>query len=487
MLKVARNAGFTGPVTFTASGLPLTLAVIVVPEPGDSALLDVLNLGAANGTYTAVIHGTGGGGEQDVNLQIVVAPPSTGAIKWTFCPNGSPVFSFSVKDGSGPWTRVVPTADGLQYAFDVTQSTASVATVTLDSGVARTTVYQYTAAEMTARAASECTLFPGVTNRSVSGAVTGLGNGDLSTEAMGWWTGSTGGNGSYSLENLPSGLLDLVAARGNLDALLSFAVSKIIIRRGVNPASGGTNPVLDFNAAEAFAPALSTWTFGNTGGAPFGVTERFSTVGAIGSLSSIPGIENPATTRTLYGVPPALSVAGDLHQVIATIGTLVVGGPSRQIITYARTLADRSVSFGSTLPAPTVSSIGGAAVGRLRIQGTLPAEYNSGVSLDVKSTGSNARFATVYATRGFLGAGSSYDIQMPDLTATTGWDSAWNIHPGDLTNWWVSGGGPILHFYDVRYIFNSVQSRWTGAATGVTAPADGATYLFGRASGTIVP
>lgn len=487
VLKIARNAGFTSPVTFTVSGLPLTLAVLVGTVTADSAVLEVLNLGAANGTYTATIHGTGGGGVQTATMQIVVASPTTGAIKWTICPNGLPVWSFSVRDGNGAWTRIVPNADGSVFAFDITQPTASVALVTTDSGVGRTTVYQFTAAEVAARAASECALFPGATNRTVNGTVTGLAGGDLSTEGMGWWVGSTGGNAAYSLENLPSGLLDLVAARASLDALVNYAVSGIIIRRGVNPPSGGNNPVLDFGAAEAFAPTVSTWTFGNTGGAAFGVSQRFTTAAAIGSLSLIPGLEQTVTTRSIYGVPLGQTIAGDLHQVVATIGTYVPGGPSRQIITYARTLADRSLSFGSPMPTPTVSSVGNATAGRLRVQGTLPPEYNAGVSIEVKSTGANARFATVHTTRGFLGAGSTYDVQMPDLTSTTGWDSAWNIHPGDLTNWWASGGGPILHFFDARYIYASAQVRWTGAATGVIAPADGATYLIGRTSGSIVP
>ena len=51
----------------------------------------------------------------------------------------------------------------------------------------------------------------------------------------------------------------------------------------------------------------------------------------------------------------------------------------------------------------------------------------------------------------------------------------------------MSGGGPSLDVYDVRYIFNSTRARWTGALTGITAPADGTVYLMGRTVGTVTP
>ena len=146
-----------------------------------------------------------------------------------------------------------------------------------------------------------------------------------------------------------------------------------------------------------------------------------------------------------------------------------------------------AIDFGPPLPAPTVSVAVGGSAGRLRAQGTLPSEYVSGIAFDVKSTGPNARFATVLATRGFLGAGSGYDVEMPDLSGVLGWDSNWSIRAGDATNWWVSGGGPVLDFGDARFVFNTTRRMWTGAQTGIVAPADGAVYRMARASGTITP
>jgi hypothetical protein len=200
-----------------------------------------------------------------------------------------------------------------------------------------------------------------------------------------------------------------------------------------------------------------------------------------------PGLDRTATARNVIAIPAANTVTGDLHQVTATVQTNATPvRATRQIIAFARTIAARTLSFGPPMPAATVSAVSGAPAGRIRAQGSLPTEYNAGVSLDV-TQGSIARFATIHATRGFLGAGSNYDLQIPDLTGVLGWDSEFQTRAGVAATWWVSGGGPALDFFDGRYIFNGTRVRWTGAATGITTPADGATYLMGRVSGSFTP
>ncbi|MGQ0650520.1 MAG: hypothetical protein ACT4P7_23520 [Gemmatimonadaceae bacterium] len=492
IITITRNPGFTGPLTFSVSGLPPTLFIGMTPTnvTGNTVTLLPLSVGAtANGTYTATIRGTAAGlGAQSVTLQLVVAPTSTGNIRWKHCSTVTPRYFFAVKDGTGPWTRVVPSTDSV-YSFTAASATAQVAEVALDSGGFRTTIHQFTAQEMAARAASQCQLYPNGSTRTASGSFAGVTGFRTSQVGMGYWFGSANGNRPFSLLNLPAGPLDVVAVRnGELLVLSAISVDRAIIRRGVNPASGASMPVFDFTAAESFAPTLSTWTFGNVNGEMFGVSQLFTTAGgSTGIFTALPAIDGAPNVRTVYGIPLAQTLAGDLHQVIATVSTngQPLGSPNRatrQIVTYARTIGDRSLSFGPPMAAATVTSTGG----RLRAQGTLPAEYNAGVTFDVSQT-TTARFATIHATRGFLGAGVTYDLQLPDLTTTVGWDSQFAIRPGIATNWWVSGGGPTLDFFDGRYIFNSTRSRWAGALTGIQAPADGATYLMARTVGATIP
>ena len=494
-IAITRNAGYTGAITFSVTGQPALLVPAITPATttGNSVSIPILNAGLAAGTYTVTVHAVGanGGGERTAPIQILVGPPTTGNITWRLCSSAPryPSWFVAVKDGNGAWTRVIPGDNGTSYSFNVTQPAASVAWVSVDSGVARTTVYNATQTELAALAASECQLYPNSSTRTSNGTVTGLGSGQQSLLGMGWWLGSTvGASAIYSLLNLPSGPLDLVGMRAALDANTDLIADRAIVRRAVDPASGASNAVLDFNSAEAFALTSSIWTVGNTGGASFGLSESFVTAaGTMTSMSLMPGIEHAITTRTVTGVPVAKTVAGDLHQVVLTIGTYAATRASRQIIAYARTIADRSLSFGPLLPMPTVSVVSVPGAGMLRAVGTLPAEYNSGVTLDVKSTGAFARFATVHTTRGFLGGGGTYDVRMPDLTAVFGWDSNWSIRPSDATNWSVSGGGAILDYADARFIFPSTRRAWAGIQTGIAAPVDGDVFLFGRAFGTITP
>ena len=498
-IAITRDAGYTGAITFSVSGLPGTVAAVVTPTvaTGNSVSLPIINAGAPAGTYTATIRAVGasGGGERTATVQVVVGPATTGNITWRVCSSAPrfPSYFVAVKDGTGPWSRIIPGNDGTTYSFNVTQPAASVAWVTIDSGVARTTVYNATQAEITALAASDCTLYPNGSTRNALGTVTGLTATQLSLLGMGWWFASTinpfsGPISNYTLLNLPSGPLDLIAFRAATDGSFQTTTDRAIIRRGLNPATGGSNALIDFNSAEAVATTASTWTVNNAGGESFGVTEVFTTAGgSSGQMTPGPGIDRAATTRTVYGVAAAQSVAGDLHQVVLTIGTLAVRHASRQIITYARTITDRTVAFGAVMPTPTISGVSVAGAGLIRAQGTVPTEYNSGVTLDAKSTGAFARFATVHATRGFLGGSGTYDVRMPDLTPVLGWDTNWSLRPGDATNWWVSGGGPILDYYDGRFIFASTKRAWTGTLPGITAPAEGNTFLIGRAAGTFTP
>src|SRR6185503_3023317 len=194
-------------------------------------------------------------GEQTITLQVVVAPPSTGSIKWKWCSGSLPRYFVAVRDGTGPWTRVVPSVTDSSYSFNISSATGQVAEVTNESSGFRTTVYAYTAQQLAARAASQCTLVQNVSTRTANGSFGGVTGFRTSLVGMGWWFGSANGNGTFTLLNLPSGPLDVMAVRnGDIIDPAAIPIDRMIIRRGINPVSGAAIPVLDFNAAESFAP-----------------------------------------------------------------------------------------------------------------------------------------------------------------------------------------------------------------------------------------
>jgi hypothetical protein len=497
VLTITRDAGFTGPVTLSVSGAPTGLVAGVTPSnvTGTTSSLVIAASGAPNGTYSVTIRGVAAGlGERSITIPVTIAPPTTGMSRWRIC-SGFPAPFVAVRDGSGPWTRIVPDpSDGLSFSFNLTQPTASLAIVSSEAGGYRMTYYHYSAQELTARGANECAFHPGATTRTVTGTVTNVPSGYGSQVGMGWWFGSTvgsasGGNASYNLINLPAGPLDLIGFRVNVNTG-QFVTDRGIIRRGIDPPPGGANAVLDFTGAESFALMPATWTFGNSGGQPFSVSQSYFTPGgSIGTLHVVPQVDNPASVRTVYSVPAASSQPGELHQVIATVATSLIAPPdraSRQIIAYARTLQDRTIDFGPPMPAPTVTVVPGAPAGRIRVQGTLPAEYDAGVAVDFLQT-ATVRFATISATRAFLGAGSAYDLEIPDLSGVLGWDTSFALRTGSPVTWVASGGGRPFDFFDTRNLLGTTRVRWAGAQTAVTAPTDGAVYRTGRVSGSITP
>ena len=489
-LTILRNPGITAPVTVSVSGLPPGLVVGVTPTNVTSTTATVLILdgGAAAGTYPVTIRGViTGQGEQSVTFNVVVAPPTTGNVTWTFCENAvrTPRWIFAVKDGAGPWTRIVP--NGNSFSFNVVSPTAQVAMVVPEGLGYRTTIYQHTAQEIAARGTQECLNYPGVSQRTATGQTSGLSGGEISFVSVGTTQTGTQGPAPFSLTNLPAGNLDVVAVRTSLNQQADQIPTRFVVRRGINPASGATIAI-DYNAAEAVAPTAGTWTYNGANGEAFSIIEYFATArGTAGVLVGPPGIDRTTTARTIYAVPAAQTIPGDLHAVIATVASsnLTIRA-TRQVIAYSRTVGDRVLTFGPALPAPTVTVVAGAPGGRVRAQGTLPNEYNSGVSMDIGQTASD-RYVTINATRGFLGAGNAYDIQVPDLTGVVGWDTSFPLRTGAVATYWVSGGGPALDTFDGRFIFNATRVRFTGATTGITAPADGGVHVVGRVTGTVTP
>jgi hypothetical protein len=99
------------------------------------------------------------------------------------------------------------------------------------------------------------------------------------------------------------GLIDVIAGRADL--LIPGGPSRIIIRRGLNPANGSTLPVLDFNAAEAFAPVTRILTVNNAGADQLTSNTAYLTANGTG------GVLISARGLHYYGIPAAQQQAAD--------------------------------------------------------------------------------------------------------------------------------------------------------------------------------
>jgi hypothetical protein len=283
------------------------------------------------------------------------------------------------------------------------------------------------------------------------------------------------GTTSYTLNNVPAGVLDLIASDAATTingTTIATQVKKIIIRRNQNPANNATLPVLDFSAAEAFTPATATITLAN-GGTDFLASSSlyFTANGAAGAFATD---ISTSPTRTFYGVPAAQQVAGDLHGITAL--SSVINGTTvnqvRSVTTYFKDLAAKTLTFGPVPNAVTVASVTGTPVVRLRSQWTVQSEYNKFFSFAYsQAVAATSRTISITMTTGYLGGNpTAIDHTMPDLSTVSGWDNNWGLRAGTVTN------------------FTTTASGWTFAAGAAgTTPLEGGVILSGTRLGSFTP
>jgi hypothetical protein len=462
--NITRSGGFAGTVNLAVTGLPSNAVATVTPAAaaGASASISIaVASSVAVGTYTGTVTGTATGlTNATTTFSLVVTAPGGGGgggnLVWAFCDATRIPLYFAVKDGaSGTWTKLTAGANNT-YTTSFTQSVGGVAYVLQNGTTITTDVYLQGVSELNAAGANECASFPAA-GKTVSGSVTGFAPGETVAATLGNSSASASlAAPTLSWTNVQTGSIDLLAVKSAVDLnTFSFVPSKLILRRGLNPASGSTVPVLDFNGAEAVSPASAVATISGANGDTVSVFTLFATASGLSANIGIPS-NNAATTRTFYGVPSASLAAGDLHVLLVSAGEN--GGTSmlRSVITYFHDVAARAIALGAALNMPTLTSSINTVL-RPRAQGAIQSDYSSTYSVTFAQ---NTRNASVSATKAYFGAATNYDLEVPDLIAS-GYTASWGLIPGTSTSYSV------------------VASNATGT------PSDGVSYKIGAINGTL--
>jgi hypothetical protein len=515
-VTIARTNNFAGTVNLTATGLPngVTAAFNPAAATANTSTLTLTATATATiGTATVTIRGNATGlTEQTTTITVNVTAPTGGSgnTTWEFCNAADTPIWLAVQDGNGAWTRVTGTGTGFKFnitsakggvAFVVGTTSASVATAGLAARMSATlkqqlllrnrvlpgssyassalvdafalSIFYGTQAELNAQGTSRC--LPG-TGKTVNGSVSNVTSTQSATVTLGPSSASVNGSGAltFQLKKVPDGSLDLIASRSSINlTTFAFVVDKLIIRRGLNQADGSTIPVLDFNAAEAFAPATANITVGNLNGEVAGVSTFYFTSfgsGSAGASLATGGLPGPGPF-TYYGVPTAKQVAGDLHlaQVIAFPSTSDFT-QFRSSGLYFKDPTDRTITLGAALTLPTISAAATAPYVRFRATGPIQAAYNKNVTaLFTQSNTTAPRTVTIGATEGFLSGLATYDFTVPDFTGVAGWDNNWGPKVGAVTQTIV------------------VASGYTGIGVGQPNPLEGATFSTAARIGSITP
>jgi hypothetical protein len=443
VVSITRSGGFAGTVNLTATGAPAGVTVSFAPAAatGTQATMNVTTTaGVAPGTYPITVRGNATGiAERTATFTLTVQSGGgggSGNVVWQFCATDRFPLWFAYRDGtSGAWTRVLPGANQT-YSFTLNDTRGGVTYVLDDDGGTDFDVYTFyvSRAELTALGTSECDNNPAT--KTLTGTVAGLGVGQSANIAVGSGTGAAGVNGPFTVTNVADGLTDLLAARTTLDIpTFSTTPDRFILRRNLNLPNNGVIPALDFGGSESFAPATATYTIANAAGANLNVTSGFTTAnGAAGFFTFGPPFAASAT-RTIYGIPSALTQTGDLHYVLANAitGTDVI----RQVAGYNRELTNRTLTLGPVLNAPTVSTVATAPYRRPRATGSWQTEYNQGIGMSFTQTAGGGRSWIVSVTSGYA-SGATYDLEVPDLSTVAGFNSTWGLQTGAATDWSIS-------------------------------------------------
>lgn len=478
-VNVARAGSFSGAVALTVTGAPtgLTATLGASSVTGASTTLSLTAASTlAAGSQTLTVKGTGSGvTDQTITIPVTITAatsnPSTGNVKWTFCgSSGIPVWVAS-QDGTAAWSRVTAAADG-SYSFNVAGAKGAIAYVVPFGTGYDLEVFYGTQQDLITRGTELCNGASGA-GKTITSSIVGASGTDIAVATLGTQAATIdlSQSANISFAGVNNGTVDLIASRSTL-TLSGFTpvmtLGKIIIRRGLNPTS--SIPAIDFGAAEAFDGVQKNVTINNLGSEIALVTAAYRTANAsLGAyLIDVGGASG--STRTWKGIPSAQQQAGDFHVMsISALPSLTQTNQTRNAVMIFKDAADKTVTLGPALTAPTISALTAAGYGRARAAITVQAEYGRYYDFDVQQTGSVVRRTQVQQTADYQ-TGSTVTLDIPDLSAVAGFDATWGLKTGTSATYTVTASG------------------WS-ASTGIVGPpfVEGATYVTGTRQGSITP
>ncbi|MEX2153606.1 MAG: hypothetical protein WD825_09730 [Gemmatimonadaceae bacterium] len=374
----------------------------------------------ATGTYPLFITSTTPGiANRNATLSLVViAAPNTTPVSLPFCSTDMPAW-FAFQNEGFAWQRV--TATDNTFNFSATSKVA-VAYTFVDGGDTQMNVFLATRNELSGITDRDCD-----GTKTLAGTVAGLTSGQSAYVVMGA-NGTTTSSTNYTLQGVAERPLDLVATRGAISGTL--VPDKMIVLRSL--ALSSTIPVLDFTAAESFAPVSTTLsvTGFNTGDAIDFVNNFVSATSTFGTVHAA---QAAGGSSILFSVPAEQQVSGDTHELF--IDAYQPSGPTgTSKVAYFQTPTDRTEALGPVLSNPAVSVVITTPYARLRGQLASQADYPSAARFVFFQGTESVKVVLLVGTADYFGAApGTWDLVIPDFTGTTGFSSTWMLTAGQTT------------------------------------------------------
>jgi hypothetical protein len=468
------RAGFRGAVSFAVTGAPAGVTATVVPSTtfDTTATLEVVTTPEADmGTVALTITATALDQPTRTATVTLGLSPSTGGagnvtVDFSTCLAAERPVWFAYQDGTGAWTQILGASD--VYRFNVASPKGGYVYAAVGAG--RTlSVALATQAELTRATARPCAT-PAVGPKTVSGTVRGL-----PATGLAAYVGLGGPNPdphqgpitpTFSLTGIQAGPQDLIAYRRARPEL--GPTERAIIRRDQNLPDRGTLDPIDFDAAEAFAPATARIAVTGAGGVPIRYAMLYYTGASCAryDLYNLFYEDFSGTDFLVGGIPAARQRPTDFHQVAVYAST---GNATRSASESFRTLAARTVALPAALPTPRITVLPG---GHKRLQATLtlPSEYQRlqlSTMVGLSASGPTG-YAYVDASSAWLGGfgGSDVTLAFPDFSGVTGWQRAFLAPTTEPGGWWgvlaagtndAAAASPCAE--NARFVYAGVNGR----------------------------
>ena len=469
---IVRGGGFTDAVALTATGAPPGMTVTFTPASvaaGSTTSAIAIAVGSgvpANITYPITINAAGTGvTATPVALNVTVPAVVSGTtVTISYCAADAPIW-LAYQDGAGAWTRVAPNSGTNTYQFSLASGKGGVATVdTVGTGYTLDVSYA-TTAELNGLGKG---FFQGLCGaKTVRGSVVNVSSAQGANVSLGRSGGENNGLPSFSLFDVAAGPQDLFASRVNAT---TERADKLILRRGLNIPDGGTLAVLDFNAAEAFAPASANVTVSGLGADTAQIVSGFDGTrgSASGRTETFRDYIAATGARPYDAIPLAQLASGELQLLLAGASAANNFSSERVAFVWFRNPTDQTLALGPALSTPTVTRISGGAYSRVRAQLAVQTEYNRSFTAEYEH-GSPSRTTTILASTGYVG-GAAWDFSIPDLSGATGWNPTWGLQNGISLFWSVTAYGGSLSRFGADATDGSTLRRATVNSGAVPFP-----------------
>ena len=355
--------------------------------------------------------------------------PDTGDLETfvlAFCASELPVF-FAYQNEGEQWTRVQPNNNS--FTFDASPRVGLA--ITYDYGNEfLTDVYYTTADEVRPLSGIACTETVGP--RNVSGSVSNLSVGQAAQVTLSGASDEViAPSTSYVLSGIANNPQTLVAHREDLGTS-GATPNRVVIRRALDPLNNTVLPVIDFGTeGQAVATHTATIT-GLVAGETNTLDVFFETAsGTSHTLYLSPEFTN--SSRTLYGVPSALTQTGDVHRIELNADA---SASYRSVFHWTRLPGDKAFTLGAALTQPTVTKVASAPYARLRA--TLPPQpdYDDFITAFFIQGTQRSFFVTVTAAY-VDGPITEWTAEMPDLTPAGSFPPGAGLSNSTSTEWFV--------------------------------------------------